>query len=413
MDTGRKSMLFAGAALSALGLAFWLGQRWPMHAPTQVDAGSTQQPAAQASVYVCPMHPHIRQHGPGQCPICGMALVLDRSDAGDGEVVAVSAGLQQSLGVRIEALKRRSFHARLEAPLSLSWDERAQWVEQTRVGGFVSSLSVRNNGERVRKGQLLAEIFAPEAAAAIDDYRWLREHGDPRLLDAAEARLRRLGLDPATATRHRSSGEPRFPLYARADGLVESVEVAEGAAVAMGMPLMRMRSDTRLWAVAELREDQVDGDWQELRVELAAFPGEDFAAQPVGFVPALDEGRRTLAWRLALDNPDGRLRPGMQGLLRGQGTRYQVLALPSEALIVTGERRAVVVEQEPGRFRSVEVLPGRELDGYIAIRRGLAEGQRVVVNGQFLIDAEASLRRALPSADAAGPDAGHRGHSHD
>lgn len=400
----RRSAIQIAVGLGAIGAAFFAGSHWreSMHGSAPATPAGAMQQAAQATMYACPMHPHIRQHGPGQCPICGMALVPERSARSTDDVIEIEQGLIQRLGVRMEEAQVREFQVTLEAPLVLAFDDRLQWVEQTRVAGFVSQLHVRVVGERVRKNAPLAQIYSPEAATALDDHAWLSASGSASssadLLAASEARLKRLGLTPSM---RRADAEPRFTVSASRNGLVAAIEVVEGAAVNAGMPLLRLRSDARLWALAELREDQIAGDdWSELRAALSAFPGRSFELEALEREPQLDPDRRTLIWRLAIENTDGALKPGMQGLLRASSRPYRVLAVPSAALIVTGERRAVVVEVSPGRFRSIDVTPGRERDGYTAIRSGVREGQRVVVSGQFLIDSEASLRRALESDPA-------------
>lgn len=395
----RRSAIQIALGLSAIGAAFFAGSHWreSMHGAVPAAPVSGTQQAAQATMHACPMHPHIRQHGPGQCPICGMALVPERSARSADDVIEIEQGLIQRLGVRMAEAQVREFQVTLEAPLVLAFDDRLQWVEQTRVAGFVSQLHVRVVGERVRKNAPLAQIYSPEAATALDDHAWLSASGSADLLAASEARLKRLGLSPSM---RRADAEPRFTVSASRDGLVAAIEVVEGAAVNAGMPLLRLRSDARLWAMAELREDQIAGDdWSDLRAELSAFPGRSFELEALEREPQLDSERRTLIWRLAVDNAESALKPGMQGLLRASSRPYRVLAVPSAALIVTGERRAVVVEISPGRFRSIDVTPGRERDGYTAIRSGVREGQRVVVSGQFLIDSEASLRRALPEPE--------------
>lgn len=67
------------------------------------------------------------------------------------------------------------------------------------------------------------------------------------------------------------------------------------------------------------------------------------------------------------------------------------LLVPGEAVIRTGRRDLVMVAEDGGRFRPVEVQTGMEADGKVAIVRGLQAGQRVVLSGQFLLDSEAGL----------------------
>jgi Cu(I)/Ag(I) efflux system membrane fusion protein len=110
-------------------------------------------------------------------------------------------------------------------------------------------------------------------------------------------------------------------------------------------------------------------------------------------LPEVNAATRTLRARVELANPGGRLKPGMFAtLVFAQSTGAKALLVPSEAVIRTGERSIVVVAESEGKFRPREVELGFESGGKSEIRKGLSEGDKVVVSGQFLIDSEASLR---------------------
>jgi Cu(I)/Ag(I) efflux system membrane fusion protein len=119
---------------------------------------------------------------------------------------------------------------------------------------------------------------------------------------------------------------------------------------------------------------------------------------------------------MELANPGGRLVPGMFVQMQFTDMRAEkVLLVPTEAVIQTGKRTVVMLAEENGRFRPVDVEAGIESGGQTEIKRGLQAGQRVVVSSQFLIDSEASLRGvearlngepASPAASAAAAAAG-------
>jgi Cu(I)/Ag(I) efflux system membrane fusion protein len=108
--------------------------------------------------------------------------------------------------------------------------------------------------------------------------------------------------------------------------------------------------------------------------------------------------------RVELPNPDGRLRPGLTAQVRlNRSTGQSVLWVPSEAVIRTGRRALVMLAEDTGRYRPVEVQPGQESDGKTVILKGLEEGQRVVTSGQFLLDSEASLKGIVASTEEESP----------
>ena len=127
-----------------------------------------------------------------------------------------------------------------------------------------------------------------------------------------------------------------------------------------------------------------------------AWPGEEFRGRVVAIIPDVDAATRTLPVRAEIDNPRLRLAPGMfvSLSLAAPATTPQ-LVVPSEAVMVTGERSVVIVARDGGGFDVVDVELGSEFAGKTVILSGLNEGQAVVLSGQFLIDSEASLKSAL------------------
>jgi Cu(I)/Ag(I) efflux system membrane fusion protein len=102
---------------------------------------------------------------------------------------------------------------------------------------------------------------------------------------------------------------------------------------------------------------------------------------------------RTLKARVELANPGNLLVPGMFVTLQFMDMRAaKSLLIPTEAVIQTGKRVVVMLAEDKGKFRPVEVEIGIETGGQTEIKRGLQAGQRVVVSSQFLIDSEASLK---------------------
>jgi Cu(I)/Ag(I) efflux system membrane fusion protein len=100
--------------------------------------------------------------------------------------------------------------------------------------------------------------------------------------------------------------------------------------------------------------------------------------------------------RITLQNPERKLAPGMfvsVDFAAPPGAAQ--LAVPSEAVIMTGERSVVIVVRADGGFDVAPVTTGAEADGKIAILSGLTEGQAIVLSGQFLLDSEASLKSTV------------------
>lgn len=182
----------------------------------------------------------------------------------------------------------------------------------------------------------------------------------------------------------------------------------QGMTVTAGQTLVRINGIGTVWldaAVPEAQAEQVRlGGNVEAR--FAAFPGDTFQGRITSVLPALTDATRSLRVRIELPNKGGQLRPGLTARVSLQAaTREAVLSVPTEAVIRTGKRALVMVAEEKGRFRPVEVTLGQESGGKTAVLAGLSEGQEVVVSGQFLLDSEASLRGLEASAPGQGGSA--------
>jgi Cu(I)/Ag(I) efflux system membrane fusion protein len=201
------------------------------------------------------------------------------------------------------------------------------------------------------------------------------------------------------------SGQParRVALHAPISGVVAELGVREGQEVAIGTRAFTLVDLGRVWVVAEVPEAQLGwiATGRPLEARFRALPGETFESEVEYIYPQVDAATRTVSVRATLANPDGRLKPGMVADVTVYGgPQRETLLVPSEALIYTGARTVVIVDESEGRFRPVEVKTGFERQGRTEVLSGLAAGQRVVVSGQFLIDSEANLKTALSRLQA-------------
>jgi membrane fusion protein, copper/silver efflux system len=190
-----------------------------------------------------------------------------------------------------------------------------------------------------------------------------------------------------------------------------------------GATLFRINGFSSVWANAEVPESQAAQLRPGARVKATtpAAPGAVFEGRVQALVPEVNATTRTLKARVELANPQGALVPGMFVSLQVVDPQARkVLQVPTEALIQTGKRSVVMIAEDNGRFRPVEVEAGVESGGNTEVRSGLQAGQRVGVSSQFLIDSEASLRglearlnqgsaAAAPAAQAAAAPAVHQG----
>jgi Cu(I)/Ag(I) efflux system membrane fusion protein len=348
-----------------------------------------------------PMVPGQKFDKPGKSPYMDMQLEPVYADeAVEAGGVHVSANAAQNLGIRLGKVEKVALSARLQAVGNVAFDEGKLEVVQARVEGYVTRLYVKAPLERVRRGQPLADILAPQWVEAEQEYLALLDAHSPSaqaIRDAARQRLRVLGIPEATiqAIEAKRETQAGLTLVAPIDGAVTELGVREGTAFMPGATLFRINGLSAVWVNAQIPEAKISmvPVGATVLAHATAWPGLAFKGQVIALLPDVNRETRTLTARVALDNREDKLAPGMFVSLDVTAAAGEPqFVVPSEAVITTGERSVVIVAGEGGGYKVVDVSVGAEQEGRSVILSGLAEGQSVVVSGQFLIDSEASLK---------------------
>ncbi len=351
--------------------------------------------------YHDPMVPANKFDKPGKSPYMDMMMVpVYAGGEADDTTVAVSPRIEQNLGLRTAQVVEAALSPQVSAVGSVAFNERDQVIVQARATGFVEHLYVRATLDPVRKGQPLADLYVPDWVAAQEEYLAVRRMQGSDLatvLDAARARMRQAGMTDEQIQLVESTGStpPRITLTAPISGVVVELMSREGMTVMAGATLFRINGLATVWANAEVPESQAGllRPGAKVQATSPAVPGVKFEGRVQAILPEVNPVTRTLKARMELVNPGERLAPGMFVTMQFADPRQQKsLLVPSDAVIQTGKRSLVMLAEDSGRFRPVEVETGIESGGKTEINRGLQAGQRVVVSSQFLIDSEASLR---------------------
>ena len=394
MNNTSIGLITALALAIGTGTGYWLGHPGQ---PAQAPAATAEQ---KPLYWYDPMYPQQHFPAPGKSPFMDMQLVAKYAEDGTDPVqptVQISQGVQQNLGVRLATVSRGRLQRTLQVSGVLAFDERDFSVLQARTAGFVERTYGRATGDVVAKGAPLADVLAPEWAGLQEEFLALRHLGDVQLLAAARQRLLLAGMPGELVDRVARSGkvQNQVTLVAPSAGVIQALDLRPGMTVAPGATLARINGIANVWLEAAVPEAQASGlhEGQAVEAHLPAYPGETVLGKLTALLADADLQSRTLRLRIELPNKDGRLRPGMtaQVALRS-GENADDLLLPAEAVIRTGKRDLVMVAEDQGRFRPVEVVLGQENGGQVAILKGLQAGQKVVASGQFLIDSEASLK---------------------
>jgi len=371
---------------------------------TKTDLGES---TGEEQIWTCSMHPQIRQDESGQCPICGMDLIpVGSTTSGDNPLVMEMTPSAVKLA-RIQTIEVGNNGSSSVKSISLTGrilpDERLTASQVSHVAGRIEQLFVSFTGETVQKGQRIATIYSPELVSAqkelIEAAQWKETR--PQLLEASRNKLRYWKISDAMIDEILNSGsvQQNITLYADKGGVVLKRRVAVGDYIKEGTVLFDIANLSRLWVLFDAYEDDLKNVQVGDRVDytVSSLSGRTFNTRISFIDPVINPQTRVASLRAEVSNTHNLLKPDMfvRGTIKarrhlGSGT----FVVPKTAVMWTGPRSVVYVEVPDNtvpsyEFREVEVMETVGSD-YL-IKDGLSEGDRVVVNGAFVIDAAAQL----------------------
>jgi len=368
------------------------------------SAGSTSTAIAaedkEIRYWVAPMDPTYRRDQPGKSPM-GMDLVPVYADTeNESGIVRINPVMVQNLGVRTAMVERGKLGRLIEAVGYVAFDERKLSHVHLRTEGWIEKLNVKSNGERVKKGDVLFELYSRELVNAQEEYVQALRGSNDYLKRASRERLGALGMNTQQideVSKKRSAFQ-QVRVLASQDGIVDNLNVREGMFVKPSMEIMTLADLSSVWLLVDIFERQ--SDWvdvgQPAEVRLGYLPGREWEGNVEFVYPTINPKTRTLQARLRFDNPDETLKPDMYANVRiYAGPKPDVLSIPREALIKSSDSQRVILSLGDGRFRAAPVQAGMESGEWVEIINGLNEGDKVVTSAQFLIDSEASLKASF------------------
>jgi Cu(I)/Ag(I) efflux system membrane fusion protein len=380
---------------------------------------STPPPGGTPTTYQCPMHPWITSDHPGNCTICGMALVPARDanpGADSGTTLKLHDASVAALGVTTVPARRLPLTRALRFSGIFEDDENIHRIVAAFYDGRIEQVFVDHVGQYIEKGRPLASIYSPELLYVVREYQNAARSGETGIMRNAAQRLVQFGLDPGqVAALAKKDGDVyAIDLLAPISGTILVKKAYKGQYIKTGEPLFEMGDLSRLWFHAEVYERDLPDirAGQKAVVTTPTVPGREFPGEVTFIDPNFNPASRSTQVRIVVDNPvAGSGEHGQRHLLphrayaeaRIDAAIGESLVLPRSAVLRDGGREIVYVEKSPGSYEPRAVKTGRVGDEGIEILDGLAENERVVAQGNLLIDAEAQLRNVAAAAAPAAP----------
>ncbi|WP_119025258.1 efflux RND transporter periplasmic adaptor subunit [Acinetobacter soli] len=404
MLRNKLAMTVMGVATISLVVGGGAGYWFAHQEEGSQSALVSQKHDAKVLYWYDPMKPEQHFDKPGKSPFMDMQLVpkyADENTAMTDEsrpTVKIDPSLQQNLAIRYGTVEQAVIGNAMFTNGILQANERQTAILQTRASGFVQRVYGHAVGDMVTEGSPIADISIPEWTGEQTEFLAVLRTGDRSLIQASRQRLQLLGIPQNVIHQveltHRV--QPNMTLNAPVSGFIDSLEVRNGMALAMGQTLVTIKGINPIWLEAAVPETQISGIKRGVKVEatFAAYP-QIVSGKVIDILPTLDTTSRTIRVRIELPNREGLLKPGMFASVRLSNNPQISLVVPEQAVIRTGTRNVVIVGHEQGRFEPVVVQLGQSDGNKIAILQGLKAGQKVVISGQFLIDSEANLQGVL------------------
>jgi membrane fusion protein, copper/silver efflux system len=373
--------------------------------PVKVEIHDHKAEVASAQVWTCAMHPQIRMDKPGKCPICAMDLipVVQSGDATvDPSSIHMTKEAAQLANVLTTVVSRQSPVKELRLYGKVQADERLMQNQVAHISGRIDKLLVNFTGEPVSKGQKLAVIYSPELVTAQQELieAAKTKQTQPEIYEASKEKLRQWKLTEFQISDNESSGNVKanVDIVSTTNGIVTARRVNNGDYVNPGSVLYEISDLSRVWVLFDAYESDLpflkQGDKIDFTVQ--ALPGSYFSGVVKFIDPVIDPTNRVAKVRIEISNPGGKLKPEMfaTGIVKSNLNEYKdKLVIPRSAVLWTGKRSIVYVKQ-PGDepvFNMREIELGPQLGNSYVITDGLNDGEEVVTEGAFSVDAAAQL----------------------
>ncbi|NRA82945.1 MAG: efflux RND transporter periplasmic adaptor subunit [Gammaproteobacteria bacterium] len=382
------TLLIIGAAAGAIGYS----QLMPSMS-NQMSATAEKQPM----YWVAPMDANYRRDKAGKSPM-GMDLIAVYDDGANDSpgTIKISPNVINNLGVRSAKVTMDNFSDRINTVGYIGYDEDKLVHIHPRVEGWLDKLYIKNKGAQVKKGKPLYDIYSPALVNAQEELVLALDRKNKRLIRAAKGRLKALlvpqqAIDKLVKSRQ---VQQNVTIFAPQSGVIDNLSVREGFFVKPGTSLMSIGSLDDVWVNAQVfeRQSALVNVGDKVTMTLDYLPGRSWQGEVDYIYPTLDAKTRTVQLRLRFANPDYMLKPNMYAQVAIDSiSTDDVLIVPREAVIRTGNSNRVVMSLGEGKFKSVKIKTGRSNATQMEVIEGLALGDLVVTSAQFLLDSESSV----------------------
>ena len=358
--------------------------------PTGTGASAEPKPL----YWVAPMDPSYRRDAPGKSPM-GMDLipVFEETET-NSTTASISASVQQSLGVKLAKVAQTSVQDTVKGLGLVEFDQSLNWNETVHLDAWVENVKITDLGQHVKAGDVLYTLYSHELITAQENLILALKQNNKALYDAAKQRL--LQFDVADSTiatiEQRKKVLNDVPILAKRAGIVTALSVSAGQFVKSGQTLLKIQHPSKRWITGELYTDKTPTPLSHYQAFVLGehATNTEITATSLNALPTVDTRSRKPLVRLTVDNAQLQVGELVELELRSTHTR-EILTVPSSAIVSNGHTTRVAQWLGNGSYHFVEVELGETYQDQIEVLSGLADGDSVITNGQFLLDSESLI----------------------
>lgn len=369
--------------------------------------------------YTCSMHPQIKLKKPGKCPICHMNLtkvIEELEDTVSEPLVKKELNFTNIIAkVKLRKAQIEHFHPEYIPVTSMKMSKKIRLLGSVipseergskisaRVAGRIEKVFVTSRGSLIERNDPIVELYSPELISAGEEFLIAQKsflasktQVFKEILDKSIQKLQLWGMKPFQYKRWFKERKvpTKIILHSSSRGIVQKRNAIVGKYFKKGENFFELSDLSKVWVEMDVYEQDVDliREGQKIKMEFTSLPGTLIESRIDFINPFLDPRSRTLKIRATMDNLSGKLRPGMAGeaILHVQFEGMS-LVIPRSAIIDTGRRKVVWRKISQKSFSAIVIQTGRESEGYVEVLDGLKLHDEVIVEGNFLLDAQAQL----------------------
>lgn len=357
-------------------------------------------------LYTCSMDPQIIEHHPGKCPICKMELTRIESKNQNQNSLTFS-NQQLKLGnIKVDILKKQLLSEEVNISAKVVLDETKSTIISSRIMGRIEVLNFKSIGEKVKKGDLLYQIYSEDLASVLKDLFIARERmlklkdksiDYKQIYLSTKNKLILWGLNENQIHKMEKKGEVPYlvPFYSPIDAFITEVSIQEGESVMQGQVIYKLNDLSTVWVEAQtfLSETTYLKEGQKVKVSLEDDPSRSYSAEIKFISPEMSKGSQVNIIRVELKNTKNDIHPGMLATLSILLSNSKTLVLPLDAVLQETQGNTIWIQNDNGSFENRMVKTGRQNSRQIEILSGVKEGQKVVFSGAYLINSEYRLKK--------------------